>query len=338
MTLLRLLWGVSARALGLSLGLGVITLAGVQGVERAELLDLGPGPWLMELLLRSPLLARDLLPLLLGVGLALCLGRLRERDELLALQVAGVSASRLRALLVGIVAVWGLVLALGLELVSPAARDALLRRDAATGGQSWERDGAWVRLPDGVLRARGEAGGLRDLTLLRWSPEGDLQRLELSSLSPEGEHPEQGWVASAGRLVALRGQGIEAQSLSPEQTLALLPDPQTLTRMARALAPSEQGLLELWQDPTPEARAWRAQRLCGLLLPGALALPLLSLLLRRPWGVPRAVGASAALLLVWQLVAVLALGSAGAGWAPLALALALGLLWGAPDQPSISSK
>ncbi len=94
-----LYWGMQ-RALGgalLWVGLGGAAVLLVDGVERSRLLVEGQnlGVWGMDLLHRLPVLLREIVPLLIVVGVVWSQAVSRNRGEWLGLQTTGVSPSRL---------------------------------------------------------------------------------------------------------------------------------------------------------------------------------------------------------------------------------------------------
>ena len=94
-----LYWGMQ-RALGgalLWVGLGGATVLLVDGVERSRLLVEGQplGLWSAELLHRLPVLLREIVPLLIVVGVVWSQAVSRNRGEWLGLQTTGVSPSRI---------------------------------------------------------------------------------------------------------------------------------------------------------------------------------------------------------------------------------------------------
>lgn len=94
-----LYWGMQRALVGalLWVGLGGVVVLLVDGVERSRLLVEGQplGMWGMEILQRLPVLLREIVPLLIVVGVVWSQAVSRNRGEWLGLQTTGVSPSRL---------------------------------------------------------------------------------------------------------------------------------------------------------------------------------------------------------------------------------------------------
>lgn len=92
-------WGIQRAVSGalLWVGLGGAAVLLVDGVERSRMLAEGKplGMWGLDLLERFPVLLREIVPLLIVVGVVWSQARSRTRGEWLGLQTTGVSPGRL---------------------------------------------------------------------------------------------------------------------------------------------------------------------------------------------------------------------------------------------------
>ena len=322
MTTTRLVGTILGRGMALTSLTGLAVLGIIEAVERSrgqgvESLGLG-------VILRMPALARELWPVLLAAGAALAVARARSRGELVALGASGVSPMALRGRLVAVGLASSLVVAALAEGLTPWARDAALRREAAAGGHPMEVAGAWLRTERGLVRARQvSAEELVGVTILPHT--GPYARIDVASLRSVGE----GWVAQGAIARGLGGGGVTLEPVGDEALTASLPSPEALRLGTRRFTLEEASLVELVAHPDPSARAWARHRglapLGGGLFVGAAALFGLGV----PWG---AAGVSAAALSVGALWVALGLGAValgGAGVLPLGLAAALLALTGA---------
>ncbi|MCB9762346.1 MAG: hypothetical protein H6739_21295 [Alphaproteobacteria bacterium] len=311
-------WGVAVAVL---VGLGGLLL--IEAVEQANRLPVGraPGAFVSLLAGRAVLLARDVAPVLVAVGLGLGLGELRRRGGLLALGVAGVSASRLRgALVLACGAVAALVVG-GIELAAPAARDLAATSAATLSGRPLALGGGWASTAEGLIRVGAvEDGALAAVTLVTRDDGGLLRRVDVSRLTAEGP----GWRPDGVRAVTLAGGAME------EVTPASIPLPpaEVLQLLARRLDLGELGLAELAVHPAPAAVGWLRTRALGLLCGLGWGWALGGLLLCTRLSTPQAVVLAAVLGGAWQLAALAVAGGSFGGWLPAGLALGGGALAG----------
>ncbi len=251
MTATRWLAARSAIAVAGVTGAAALVLALVELVERggrhpsAELADL-----LALVAFRLPGGLRELLPLLVAVAVAVAVGALRRRGELLGLGVAGVGGRSLTSGLVVGASLVGLVALGTIEVALPRALDRAAELAARVEGRQVEVAGGWAVRGDQALRIeRVDDRTLHGVTLV------ERQGAELSA---RWEAPVLRWDgtmwAGAGTVRTWEGP-TEAVDALP------LPAPEELSGVLERRAPSERGASQLdAEDP------WRTWRLAGFVL------------------------------------------------------------------------
>jgi hypothetical protein len=309
----RLVAILLGRGMALTLGAGLAVLGIIEAVERSR----GQSAQSLGLLviLRVPLLAREIWPALLSAGAALAVARARSRGELVVLGASGVSPGALRARLVGVALIAGLVLAGLTESLTPWARDAALGREAAAEGHPMKVAGAWHQTERGLVRVAAVGPDtLWGVTILPNA--GPYARIDARSVDPAGE----GWVAQGAVARRLSGGGISAEPLSDAAVSATLPPPAAMLLVTRRLGMEEASLNELRAHPDPAARAWAWHRgltpIGGSILVGASTL----LALGVSWGSAQVSAVALCGGALWVAVGLGAVALGGAGALPLSVA------------------
>ncbi|MBK7757645.1 MAG: LptF/LptG family permease [Deltaproteobacteria bacterium] len=313
MTTTRLVVILLGRGMALTFAAGLAVLGIVEAVERSRgqsAESLG-----MLVILRLPLLAREIWPALLSAGAALAVARARSRGELVVLGASGVSPGALRARLVGVALIAGLVLAGLTEALTPWARDAALGREAAAEGHPMQVVGAWHQTERGLVRVAGVGPDtLWGVTILPNA--GPYARIDARVVAAAGE----GWAAQGALGRRLEGGGISAEPLSDAAVSALLPPPEAMALVTRRLGMEEASLSELWAHPDPAARAWAMHRglapIGAALLVGASALLALSV----SWGAALVSAVALCGGALWVALGLSAVALGGAGELPLGVA------------------
>lgn len=316
MTTTRLVAVILGRGIALCGAAGLAVLGIIEAVERSR----GQSAETLGLLvmLRMPLLAREIWPALLSAGVALAVARARSRGELVVLGASGVSPTALRGRLVLVAVAAGLIVACLTESLTPWTRDAALSREAAAGGHPMKVAGAWHQTEGGLVRV----GQLRPDALLGVTilpNTGPYARVDARVLVAEGA----GWVAEGAVARRLDGGGISLEPLTDDAVSALVPPPEAMRLATRRLGLEEASVLELRDHPDPAARAWARHRglapIGGALFVGASAL----LALGVSWGAAPASAAALCGGALWVALALSSVALGGAGGLPLGVAGAI---------------
>lgn len=293
-------WVLRGQALALAAGLGVTGLAEL--VERSQSVEQS-GSLLWIVLLRVLLTTRELLPILLAVGLGVSLAWRRQTGELVALAASGVRARRLIAAAVVSSGVLGLLVAAPLELGVPKLRDRLQELEAADRGQHASVDGRWILTDEAAIRiGSAEGDTLRDLTVVPLNATPPEARYEIETLSPGPD----GWQAEGVQVISL-GQSDRALPDRPP-----LPGAELLSLLRQAAEPMEQSAGEL---AASGLNAWAIFRTSDLFAGFFVGLLVASLSLRGSVGPAMAAAWTALLFALWRAIAL----KTGAGAWPLAL-------------------
>ncbi len=316
MTTTRLVGTILTRGMALTFAAGLAVLGIVEAVERSRgqsAISLG-----LLVILRMPLLAREIWPALLSAGVALAVARARSRGELVVLGASGVSPRALQARLVMVAVAAGLAVAALTEALLPWARDAALTEEAAAEGHPMKFAGAWHQTEQGLVRvAELRPEGLWGVTILPSA--GPYARVDARSLATAGE----GWIAQGAVARRLDGGGISFEPLSDAAVTALLPPPAAMRLATRRLGMEEASVGELRAHPDPAARAWARHRglapLGGALFVGASAL----LALGVSWGAAQVSAVALCGGALWVALGLSAVALGGAGTLPLGVAGAL---------------
>ncbi|MEY3214054.1 MAG: Lipopolysaccharide export system permease LptF/LptG [Pseudomonadota bacterium] len=316
MTTTRLVGILLGRGMALTFAAGLAVLGIVEAVERSR----GQSATSLGLLvvLRMPLLARELWPALLSAGVALAVARARSRGELVVLGASGVSPGALRARIVLVAVAAGLAVAGLTEALTPWARDAAFTQAAAAEGHSMKVAGAWHQTERGLVRvAEVDPETLWGVTILPNA--GPYARVDVRSLAAAGE----GWVGQDVVARRLDGGGITVEPLSDAAVSALLPPPAAMRLATRRLGMEEASARELRAFPDPAARPWARHRglapFGGAALVGASAL----LALGVSWGAAQVSAAALCGGALWVALGLSAVALGGAGTLPLGVAGAL---------------
>lgn len=303
-------WVLRGQALALAAGLGVAGLAEL--VERSQ--SASPsGSLLWIVLLRVLLTARELLPILLAVGLGVSLAWRRQTGELVALAASGVRARRVVAAAALSTGVLGLLLAAPLELGVPKLRDRLQELEAADRGQHASVEGRWIFTGEAAIRVGSAVGDtLRDVTVVPLDPSPPEVRFEIASLRPGPD----GWQAEGVQRIAL---GPDERALPSQPPL---PGAELLSRMRHAAEPIEQSAIEL---AASGLHGWAIFRIGDVFAGFFVGLLVASLSLRGSAGPAMAAAWTALLFALWRGLAL----KTGAGAWPLGLLLLppLGMAW-----------
>jgi hypothetical protein len=318
-TTTRLVGILLGRGMALTFAAGLAVLGIVEAVERSR----GQSAERLGLLviLRVPLLAREIWPALLSAGVALAVARARARGELVVLGASGVSPRALRGRIV-LVAIGASLAVAGLtEAITPWARDAALSQAAAAEGHPMTVAGAWHQTDRGLVRvAEGSGEALGGVTILPNT--GLYARIDAEALAAEGG----AWVADGAVGRRLRDGGIFAEPLSDAAVSAWLPPPEAMRLATRRLGMEEASFAELRAHPDPAAEAWAWHRglapIGGALLVGAAGL----LALGVSWGAAQVSAAALCGGALWVAFGLSAVALGGAGGLPLSVALALLLI------------